>query len=60
MVLVTEELSRGSLGVAGSLITRPEIIGTAIEKGGTDEQKARWLPEIASGEKMCGVMVTEP
>ena len=60
MVLVTEELSRGSLGVAGSLITRPEIIGTAIEKGGTQEQKQRWLPRIASGEKMCGVMVTEP
>ena len=60
MVLVTEELSRGSLGVAGSLITRPEIIGTAILKGGTDEQKARWLPPIAAGEKMCGVAVTEP
>jgi (2S)-methylsuccinyl-CoA dehydrogenase len=60
MVLVTEELSRGSLGVAGSLITRPEIIGTAILKGGTDEQKGRWLPAIASGEKMCAVAVTEP
>ena len=60
MVLVTEELSRGSLGVAGSLITRPEIIGTAILKGGTDAQKARWLPAIASGEKMCAVAVTEP
>ncbi len=60
MVLVTEELSRGSLGVAGSLITRPEIIGTAILKGGTDEQKSRWLPAIASGEKMCAVAVTEP
>jgi (2S)-methylsuccinyl-CoA dehydrogenase len=60
MVLVTEELSRGSLGVAGSLITRPEIIGTAIEKGGTEDQKQRWLPTIASGEKMCGVAVTEP
>ena len=60
MVLVTEELSRGSLGVAGSLITRPEIIGTAILKGGTEEQKQRWLPVIASGEKMCGVAVTEP
>ncbi|MTV25712.1 acyl-CoA dehydrogenase [Nitriliruptoraceae bacterium ZYF776] len=60
MVLVTEELSRGSLGVAGSLITRPEIIGTAILKGGTEEQKQRWLPTIASGEKMCGVAVTEP
>jgi (2S)-methylsuccinyl-CoA dehydrogenase len=60
MVLVTEELSRGSLGVAGSLITRPEIIGTAILKGGTEEQKNRWLPTIASGEKMCAVAVTEP
>ncbi len=60
MVLVTEELSRGSLGVAGSLITRPEIIGTAIQKGGTEEQKQRWLPRIAAGEKMCGVAVTEP
>jgi (2S)-methylsuccinyl-CoA dehydrogenase len=60
MVIVTEELSRGSLGVAGSLITRPEIIATAIERGGTDEQKKRWLPAIASGEKMCAVAVTEP
>ena len=60
MVIVTEELSRGSLGVAGSLITRPEIIGTAIQKGGTEEQKQRWLPTIAAGEKMCAVAVTEP
>ncbi len=60
MMLVTEELSRGSLGVAGSLITRPEIIGTAILNGGTEEQKKRWLPQMASGEKMCAVAVTEP
>ena len=60
MVLVTEELSRGSLGVAGSLITRPEIMGTAILKGGTSEQKDRWLPRMAAGERMCGVAVTEP
>lgn len=60
MVVVTEELSRGSLGVAGSLITRPEIIGTAILKGGTEAQKATWLPAIAGGERMCAVAVTEP
>ncbi|WP_406276717.1 acyl-CoA dehydrogenase family protein [Nocardia sp. NBC_00881] len=60
MVLVTEELSRSSLGVAGSLITRPEIIGTAIARGGTEEQKRRWLPQIATGAKLCGVAVTEP
>ena len=60
MVVVTEELSRGSLGAAGSLITRPEIISKAIAGGGTPEQKARWLPKIAAGEVMCGVAVTEP
>jgi (2S)-methylsuccinyl-CoA dehydrogenase len=60
MVVATEELSRGSLGVGGSLITRPEILTRAIVKGGTEEQKQRWLPRIASGELMVGVMVTEP
>lgn len=60
MVVVTEELSRASLGAAGSLITRPEIIGTAIARGGTQEQKQRWLPAIAEGETLCGVAVTEP
>jgi len=60
MVLVTEELSRGSLGAAGSLITRPEILSKALVKGGTPEQQQRWLPGIAAGELMCGVAVTEP
>jgi (2S)-methylsuccinyl-CoA dehydrogenase len=60
MVVVTEELSRGSLGAAGSLITRPEILSKALVKGGTPEQQQRWLPKIASGELMCGVAVTEP
>ncbi|WP_372349837.1 acyl-CoA dehydrogenase family protein [Streptomyces sp. KL116D] len=60
MVVVTEELSRASLGAAGSLVTRPEIIGTAIVRGGSEEQKRRWLPAIAAGEKLCGVAVTEP
>jgi (2S)-methylsuccinyl-CoA dehydrogenase len=60
MVVVTEELSRGSLGAAGSLITRPEILSKALVRGGTDEQRARWLPAIAAGELMCGVAVTEP
>jgi (2S)-methylsuccinyl-CoA dehydrogenase len=60
MIVATEELSWGSLGVGGSLITRPEIITRAIVRGGTEEQKQRWLPRIASGEMMVGVMVTEP
>ena len=60
MVVSTEELSRGSLGIGGSLITRPEILTRALLTGGTEEQKKRWLPRIASGELMAGIMVTEP
>jgi (2S)-methylsuccinyl-CoA dehydrogenase len=60
MVVATEELSWGSLGCGGSLITRPEILTRALVCGGTEEQKQRWLPSIASGELMVGVMVTEP
>jgi (2S)-methylsuccinyl-CoA dehydrogenase len=60
MVVATEELSWGSLGAGGALITRPEILTRAIVVGGTEEQKQRWLPRIASGELMVGVMVTEP
>jgi (2S)-methylsuccinyl-CoA dehydrogenase len=60
MVVATEELSRGSLGVGGSLITRPEILTRALVKGGTEEQKREWLPKIASAETMVAVAVTEP
>ncbi|HWE56591.1 MAG TPA: acyl-CoA dehydrogenase family protein [Acidimicrobiales bacterium] len=60
MVIATEELSRGSLGAGGSLITRPEILARALLKGGTEEQKQRWLPKLATGEIMAGVSVTEP
>ena len=60
MVVATEELSRGSLGAGGSLITRPEILTRAIVRGGTEEQKHEFLPKIASGETMVAVAVTEP
>ena len=60
MVIATEELSRGSLGVGGSLITRPEILTRAVVAGGTDAQKERYLRPLASGEKLCAFCLTEP
>lgn len=60
MVVATEELSRASLGIGGSLITRPEILSRALVKGGTEEQKLHWLPLLASAEVMPAVAVTEP
>ena len=59
MCLVTEELSRGWIG-AGSLGTRSEIAGELITHGGTAEQKAHWLPRIASGEVLPTAVFTEP
>jgi (2S)-methylsuccinyl-CoA dehydrogenase len=60
MVVATEELSRASLGIGGSLITRPEILTRALVKGGTEQQKLEWLPKLASAEVMPAVAVTEP
>lgn len=60
MCLATEELSRGSVGAGGSVITRPEIAAKAILKGGSEEQKKHWLPRIANGETFISVAVTEP
>jgi (2S)-methylsuccinyl-CoA dehydrogenase len=59
-VVATEELSRGSLGIGGSLITRPEILTRALVKGGTEAQKKEWLPKLATAEVMAAVAVTEP
>ena len=59
MVVVSEELSRGYIGV-GSLGTRSEIAAELILGGGTDEQKSHWLPRIASGEILPTAVFTEP
>ena len=59
MCVVSEELSRGYIGV-GSLGTRSEIAAELIIAGGTDEQKAKWLPALASAEKLPTAVFTEP
>ena len=59
MCVVTEELSRGYIGV-GSLGTRAEIFCELVIAGGTEEQKKKWLPLIASGELLPTAVFTEP
>ncbi len=59
MCIVSEELSRGYIGV-GSLGTRSEIAGELIIANGTDEQKQKYLPKIASGEILPTAVFTEP
>jgi (2S)-methylsuccinyl-CoA dehydrogenase len=59
MCLVSEELSRAWIGV-GSLGTRSEIAAELILQGGTEAQKEKWLPGIASGEVLPTAVFTEP
>ena len=59
MCVVSEELSRGYIGV-GSLGTRSEIAAELILGSGTEEQKRKWLPQIASGECLPTAVFTEP
>jgi len=59
MAVVSEELSRGYIGV-GSLGTRSEIAAELIECGGTEEQKQKWLPKIATAETLPTAVFTEP
>ena len=59
MCVVSEELSRGYIGV-GSLGTRSEIAAELILGSGTEAQKRKWLPPIASGEVLPTAVFTEP
>jgi (2S)-methylsuccinyl-CoA dehydrogenase len=59
MCIVTEELSRAWIA-AGSLGTRSEIAAELISCGGTEAQKAEWLPKIASGGVLPTAVFTEP
>ena len=59
MCVVSEELSRGYIGV-GSLGTRSEIAAELILCGGTEAQKQKYLPKIASGEILPTAVFTEP
>jgi len=57
--LVFEEISRGWMGVAGVLGSH-SLACWMIHRHGTPEQKARLLPDLASGVRRTGIGLTEP
>jgi (2S)-methylsuccinyl-CoA dehydrogenase len=59
MCVVTEQLSRGYIGT-GSLPTRAEIAVELLIAHGTDDQQARFLPGLVSGEIIPTAVFTEP
>ena len=56
---VIEEICRGWMGLGG-IINGNVIDGYALESWGTDEQKQRFLPGLASGEVQAAFSITEP
>ena len=59
LAIVGEELNAAGCGLL-MLVVSPAINGTIIARFGTDEQKQRWLPGIASGETIMAFGITEP
>ena len=59
MSLVFEEISMGWMGIAGILGSH-SLSCRMITNHGTAEQKQRWLPELATGERRTAIALTEP
>jgi alkylation response protein AidB-like acyl-CoA dehydrogenase len=57
--LVFEEISRGWMGIAGILGSH-SLACWMIARHGTEEQKQRYLPELATGARRTGIGLTEP
>ncbi len=59
MVLVTEEISKACGGIA--LAYAGTALGVLpILIAGNEEQKERYLPDVAAGQRLCAFAITEP
>lgn len=60
-MVFAEELARSTFGGVTSCVTvHTDMSATHISRDGTPEQKARYLPALIAGEKVCAIAVTEP
>ena len=59
LAIVEEELSAAGSGLL-MMVVSPAINGSIIARYGTEEQRRRWLPGIASGETVAAFAITEP
>ena len=57
--IVFEEISRAWMGIAG-IIGSHSLATWMLAKHGTEEQRLRWLPRLATGELRSGIALTEP
>ncbi|MEM7045771.1 MAG: isovaleryl-CoA dehydrogenase [Pseudomonadota bacterium] len=59
-VVVIEEIARASASVALSYGAHSNLCVNQINRNGTDEQKARYLPKLCSGEHVGALAMSEP
>jgi alkylation response protein AidB-like acyl-CoA dehydrogenase len=59
LAIVLEELSAQGCPLL-LMVVSPAICGSVIAKFGTDAQKQKWLPGLASGETTMAFAITEP
>ncbi len=57
--MIFEELSKGFMSISGAIGTH-HIMTYVLTHHGTEEQKQRFLPLLASGKKRGGLALTEP
>jgi hypothetical protein len=57
--MVTEELARGWMSLAGAMGGHT-VVATLLREHGTEQQRARWLPLLATGEVRATMALTEP
>jgi alkylation response protein AidB-like acyl-CoA dehydrogenase len=57
--IVFEEISKAWMGVAGILGSH-SLSTRMLANHGTEDQKRRWLPDLASGRRRTGIALTEP
>ncbi len=58
--LLLEELAHADLGIAVSISAHLSLVGKPISRWGTEEQKQKYLPHLASGEMLACFATTEP
>lgn len=58
--LVNEELGRADSSVRGFMTVHASLVSQCIEEWGTEEQKQRYLPHLASGKQIGCYCLTEP
>jgi alkylation response protein AidB-like acyl-CoA dehydrogenase len=57
--VVFEEISKAWMGVAGILGSH-SLATLMLAKYGTEEQRRKWLPDLATGKRRSGIALTEP